>query len=79
MTWIIAAILLRDAFILGVNAAGFCFACIQLLVIAYIKFWVGEASPSSMSIEKSEKEEGGVIIRDMQSNRVTHKITVQQQ
>jgi hypothetical protein len=62
MTWIIAAILLRDAFILGVNAAGFCFACIQLLVIAYIKFWVGEASPSSMSIEKSEKEEEGVII-----------------
>jgi hypothetical protein len=42
MTWIIAAVLLRDDFILGINAAGFCFACIQLIVIAYIKFWVGE-------------------------------------
>lgn len=71
MTWIVAAILLRDNFILGVNAAGFCFACIQLIVIAYIKFWVGEASSKTTSKVDSEKEgEGAVIVVDN-----TEKIT----
>ena len=37
LTWIIAAVLLRDDFILGINCAGFFFACLQLSVIAYIR------------------------------------------
>jgi hypothetical protein len=40
LTWIIAAALLRDNFILGVNAAGWGFAILQLCVIGYVK-WRG--------------------------------------
>jgi len=72
MTWIIAAILLRDNFILGVNAAGFCFACIQLIVIAYIKYWVGEASSKTNSKVESEKEgEGGAVIVVDNTEKIT--------
>ena len=38
MAWIVAASLLRDNFIMGVNSAGWGMACIQLMVIGYIKY-----------------------------------------
>jgi hypothetical protein len=37
LAWIVAAALLEDWFILGVNSAGFCFACLQLSVIFYVR------------------------------------------
>ncbi len=39
IAWIAAATLIEDNFILGVNAAGFAFACLQLTVIVYVK-WI---------------------------------------
>lgn len=37
LAWIIAAALLNDGFILGVNSAGFCFAILQLSVVVYVR------------------------------------------
>jgi hypothetical protein len=37
VAWVAAAVLLDDMFILGVNAVGLSFACLQLAVIAYVR------------------------------------------
>jgi len=60
LTWIIAAFLLRDNFILGVNAAGWGFAILQLCVILYVK----RRGPAQVAADGEAGPKALVLVND---------------
>jgi hypothetical protein len=74
VAWVIAAALLEDNFLLGVNSAGLGFACLQLSVIYYVRWRrakLGLAAGELPSwVKEREEKEKKMMMMDQQQQQV---------